>query len=123
MNIFFTTKLEYTQENKKKRGEKMKSSRYKNYYTGNNRNKRKLLKERSKKSTSNEQRKIELARKMSIKERYENLKRISTSFVEQLLDDEIPIMIDDIPTLIKLIEININHYHTGIQSRNPFRSL
>ena len=101
----------------------MKSSRYKNYYTGNNRNKRKLLKERSKKSTSNEQRKIELARKMSIKERYENLKRISTSFVEQLLDDEIPIRFDDVPTLIKLIEININYYHTGIQSRNPFRTL
>ena len=101
----------------------MKSLRYKNYYTGKNRDKRKLLKERSKKSTSNEQRKIELARKMSIKERYENLKRISTSFVERLLDDEIPIMIDDIPTLIKLIEININYYHMGIQSRNPFRTL
>ena len=101
----------------------MKSSRYKNYYTGNNRNKRKLLKERSKKSSSKEQRKIELGRKMSPREKYENLKRISTSFVEQLLDDEIPIRFDDVPTLIKLIEININYYHTGIQSRNPFRTL
>ena len=59
---------------------------------------------------------------MERRERFENLKDISAQITEKILSAEIPITSDEIPTLIKLIEINLDFY-TGSQSRTSFKIL
>ena len=54
---------------------------------------------------------------ISLRERYENLKKISKIVSEEILNAEIPITFDEIPTLMKLIELNLNYYQVGNQSK------
>ena len=60
---------------------------------------------------------------ISLRERYENLKKISKIVSEEILNAEIPIIFDEIPTLMKLIELNLNYYQVGNQSKTSFKAL
>ena len=59
---------------------------------------------------------------MNNKERFENLKNISSKVVELIINSEIPINNEEIDTLIQLIEINLNFY-IGNQSRSSLKNL